>query len=124
MAEILGLGVSHGPIILTPPEVWHQGRERIYNRVPNYEKPAQLLEELGLLEAPETKAEPEPEDAPIFSVDSEDIWRVPNAGSQEPSVLRFAEDIMPERARPSDGRTNKRGNKSRGGKGRKAGSAS
>ena len=47
MAEILGLGVSHGPIILTPPEVWHQGRERIYNRVPNYEKPAQLLEELG-----------------------------------------------------------------------------
>lgn len=86
--------------------------------------PAELLEELGLLEAPETKAEPEPEDAPIFSVDSEDIWRVPNAGSQEPSVLRFAEDIMPERARPSDGRTNKRGNKSRGGKGRKAGSAS
>ena len=47
MAEIFGLGVSHGPIILTPPEIWAQGRERIYNRVPNYEKPAQLLEELG-----------------------------------------------------------------------------
>ena len=47
MAEILGLGVSHGPIILTPPEVWHQGRKRINSRVPNYEKPAQLLEELG-----------------------------------------------------------------------------
>ena len=47
MAEILGIGCSHGPIILTPPEVWHKGRERIYARVPNYEKPAQLLEELG-----------------------------------------------------------------------------
>ena len=47
MAEIFGLGVSHGPIILTPPEIWAQGRERIYNRVPNYEKPAQLQEELG-----------------------------------------------------------------------------
>lgn len=47
MAEILGLGVSHGPIILTPPEDWHKGRERIHDRVPNYEKPAQLLEELG-----------------------------------------------------------------------------
>ena len=47
MAEIFGLGVSHGPIILTPPELWAQGRERIYKRVPNYEKPAQLLEELG-----------------------------------------------------------------------------
>ena len=47
MAEIMGLGCSHGPIILTPPEVWHKGRERIYARIPGYEKPAQLLEELG-----------------------------------------------------------------------------
>ena len=47
MAEILGLGCSHGPIILTPPAVWHKGRERIYARIPDYEKPAQLLEELG-----------------------------------------------------------------------------
>ncbi len=47
MAEILGIGCSHGPIILTPPEVWHKGRERIYARVSNYEKPARLLEELG-----------------------------------------------------------------------------
>jgi hypothetical protein len=47
MAEIFGLGVSHGPLILTPPERWADGRERIYKRVPNYEKPAQLLEELG-----------------------------------------------------------------------------
>ena len=39
MAEIFGLGVSHGPIILTPPELWAQGRERIYKRVPNYENP-------------------------------------------------------------------------------------
>ena len=47
MAEIMGLGCSHGPIILTPPEVWYKGRERIYARIPDYEKPAQLLEELG-----------------------------------------------------------------------------
>ena len=47
MAEIFGLGCSHGPIILTPPEVWHKGRERIYSRIPGYETPAQLLEELG-----------------------------------------------------------------------------
>ena len=25
MAELLGLGCSHGPIILTPPEVWAKG---------------------------------------------------------------------------------------------------
>lgn len=47
MAEILGLGCSHGPIILTPPEVWSKGRERIYARIPDYQPPAQLLEELG-----------------------------------------------------------------------------
>ena len=47
MAEILGLGCSHGPIILTPPEVWSKGRERLFARVPNYEPPAQLIEELG-----------------------------------------------------------------------------
>ena len=47
MAEIMGLGCSHGPIILTPPEVWHRGRERIYARIPDYQPPAQLLEELG-----------------------------------------------------------------------------
>ena len=47
MAEILGLGCSHGPIILTPPEVWTKGRERIFSRIPDYEPPAQLLEELG-----------------------------------------------------------------------------
>ena len=47
MAELLGLGCSHGPIILTPPEVWATGRERVFARVPNYETPARLLEELG-----------------------------------------------------------------------------
>ena len=47
MAEILGLGCSHGPIILTPPEVWSKGRERVYARIPDYQPPAQLLEELG-----------------------------------------------------------------------------
>jgi hypothetical protein len=47
MAEILGLGCSHGPIILTPPETWSKGRERIFARIPNYQPPAQLLEELG-----------------------------------------------------------------------------
>src|SRR5215468_1966943 len=47
MAEILGLGCSHGPIILTPPEAWAKGRERIFARIPNYQPPAQLLEELG-----------------------------------------------------------------------------
>ena len=46
MAELLGLGCFHGPIILTPPEVWAKGRERIFARVPGYEPPAQLLEEL------------------------------------------------------------------------------
>ena len=47
MAELLGLGCSHGPIILTPPEVWATGRERVFARVPGYEAPAQLLKELG-----------------------------------------------------------------------------
>lgn len=47
MAELRGLGCSHGPIILTPPEVWHQSRERVFGRIPGYEAPAQLLEELG-----------------------------------------------------------------------------
>ena len=47
MAELLGVGCSHGPIILTPPEVWHKGRERVFGRIPGYEPPAQLLKELG-----------------------------------------------------------------------------
>jgi hypothetical protein len=47
MAEILGLGCSHGPIILTPPEVWAKGREGVFARIPDYQPPGQLLEELG-----------------------------------------------------------------------------
>ncbi|HEU0022869.1 MAG TPA: hypothetical protein VFR55_14535 [Dehalococcoidia bacterium] len=47
MAEILGLGCSHGPIILTPPESWAKTRERMYSRIPNYQPPGQMLEELG-----------------------------------------------------------------------------
>jgi len=47
MAEILGLGCSHGPIILTPPQAWAKGRERIFARVLNYQPPPQLLQELG-----------------------------------------------------------------------------
>ena len=47
MAEILGIGCSHGPIILTPPEVWAKGRGRVFARIPDYQAPAQLLEELG-----------------------------------------------------------------------------
>jgi len=47
MAEILGLGCSHGTIILTPPQAWAKGRERIFARVPNYQSPPQLLRELG-----------------------------------------------------------------------------
>ena len=43
----MGLGFSHGPIILTPPEVWAKGRERVFARIPDYQPPAQLLEELG-----------------------------------------------------------------------------
>ena len=37
MAEILGIGCSHGPIILTPPEVWAKGRERVFARIPDYQ---------------------------------------------------------------------------------------
>ena len=47
MAELLGLGCSHGPIILTPPEVWHKSRERIFGRNPNFQAPPQLIEALG-----------------------------------------------------------------------------
>ena len=47
MAEILGLGCSHGPIILTPPDTWAKTRERMYSRIPNYQPPSQMLEELA-----------------------------------------------------------------------------
>ncbi|MDA0263954.1 MAG: hypothetical protein O3A93_05970 [Chloroflexi bacterium] len=47
MAELLGLGCSHGPIILTPPETWHKSRERIFGRNPNFQAPPQLVAELA-----------------------------------------------------------------------------
>ena len=47
MAELLGIGCSHGPIILTPPENWHRSRERIFSRNPNFQAPPQLIKELG-----------------------------------------------------------------------------
>ena len=47
MSELLGLGCSHGPIILTPPEAWHRSRERIFGRNPNFQPPPALVNELG-----------------------------------------------------------------------------
>ena len=46
MSELLGLGCSHGPIILTPPESWHKSRERIFGRNPNFRAPPSLVKEL------------------------------------------------------------------------------
>ena len=47
MAEILGLGCTHAPMILNPPEQWTKIRERLSSGVPGYERPPQLVEELG-----------------------------------------------------------------------------
>ena len=47
MGEILGLGCSHAPMILNPPEQWPEIRRRIYGGVPNYQPPAKMTEELG-----------------------------------------------------------------------------
>lgn len=47
MAEILGIGCSHAPMILNPSGEWGRVRERIFSRVPNYQPPPQLLGELG-----------------------------------------------------------------------------
>ena len=47
MAQVLGLGCTHAPMILNPAEQWPTIRERIFARIPNYQAPPQLLEELG-----------------------------------------------------------------------------
>lgn len=47
MAEILGIGCSHAPMILNPPEEWTRMRERIMSRVPNYEPPPELMVDRG-----------------------------------------------------------------------------
>ncbi len=47
MAEILGLGCSHAPMILNPPEEWRNMRKRIYGGIPEYEAPAEMIEQMG-----------------------------------------------------------------------------
>ena len=47
MAEILGLGCSHAPMILNPPEEWGRMRDRIFARVPDYQPPPELLADRG-----------------------------------------------------------------------------
>ena len=47
MAEILGLGCSHAPMILNPPEEWKNMRKGIYSRIPNYEAPPSMVKELA-----------------------------------------------------------------------------
>jgi aromatic ring-opening dioxygenase catalytic subunit (LigB family) len=47
MGEILGLGCTHAPMILNPAEQWPQVRKNIFGRIPNYQPPPKLLEELG-----------------------------------------------------------------------------
>ena len=47
MAEILGLGCTHAPMILNKPEQWVDVRKGIASRIPNYRPPPKLLEELG-----------------------------------------------------------------------------
>ena len=47
MADVLGIGCTHAPMILNPPEEWADNRKRIFSRIPDFQPPAQLLEELG-----------------------------------------------------------------------------
>ena len=47
MAELPGIGCSHAPMILNPPEEWGNMRKSIYSRVPNYQAPPSMVEELG-----------------------------------------------------------------------------
>ena len=47
MAEILGIGCSHAPMILNPPEEWGNMRKSIYSRIPGYQAPPSMIEELA-----------------------------------------------------------------------------
>ena len=47
MAELLGIGCTHAPMILNPAEQWPNVRKGISSRIPNYAPPAQLVAELG-----------------------------------------------------------------------------
>lgn len=43
MAEILGLGCTHAPMILNPPEEWANMRQGIYSRIPGYQRPESMV---------------------------------------------------------------------------------
>ena len=47
MAEILGIGCTHAPMILYPPEHWVNVRKRLSAGIPNYQPSPKLVEELG-----------------------------------------------------------------------------
>ena len=47
MAEILGIGCSHAPMILNPPEEWGNMRKSIYSRIPDYQAPPSMVKELA-----------------------------------------------------------------------------
>ena len=47
MAEILGIGCSHAPMILNPPEEWGNMRKSIYSPIPGYQAPPSMIEELA-----------------------------------------------------------------------------
>lgn len=47
MGEILGLGCTHAPHTLNPAEQWPTVRKMIYSRVPNYQPPPKMVQELG-----------------------------------------------------------------------------
>ena len=47
MAELLGIGCTHAPMILNPAEQWPDVRKGISSRIPNYQAPSTLTEELG-----------------------------------------------------------------------------
>ena len=57
MAEILGLGCTHAPMILNPPEQWVNARKGIYSRVAGYQAPPAMVQELGDDEEPRTQGD-------------------------------------------------------------------
>ena len=62
------------------------------------------LQALEELEAKEAAERAQPEEVAGISLDDDSLWVVPD-NVREPSVLRFAEDIMPERGRRQETRT-------------------
>jgi len=47
MAEILGLGCTHAPMILFPPEHWKNVRKGLGARIPDYQPPEELVTDLA-----------------------------------------------------------------------------